>query len=503
MKKLLCLLLAGLMCVSLIACGDSPDIPNDHTEHTEALSTPEVETEDPNYFCDLPSDLKFDNQTVNFLYSQNTSFSNEIYSEQLGGSLISDSVYERNLAVEDMLDIRFEFYASGNVIYDLTLDIQGGLGDYHIASNETYKTISSTVEGRFLNLRALDELDLSKHYWTQGYNDMMTFTERDMQFLASGSIALSMYRYAYMTLYNKSLFADNKLEDLYDTVMKGEWTLDQQYAISKNHYLDSDGDGAVSEGDFYGFVTGSWISVDAYPVASDIHLVIRDPDTGDLVFNAEALGKLSDLCDKTQLLYNDASTYVYSGASNDDTQTAPIIRHFIREKALMVTALFSHMEMNYGDLAALSYGIAPIPKFDQTQSRYYSYVQDQVSALGISSVVGDPADQEMCAAVLEAMAYHSHRLVRPAYYNTALSERYMQEPQSKEILDLIFNTLYFDFSSTCCNMLNVQPRDELRSLLTQSANTIASSTKSWEKAIQNSMTSINRRLNRIAEKQGQ
>jgi hypothetical protein len=106
----------------------------------------------------------------------------------------------------------------------------------------------------------------------------------------------------------------------------------------------------------------------------------------------------------------------------------------------------------------------------------------------------------MCAAVLEAMAYFSNKLVRPAYYDTALSERYMQDPQSKEVLDLIFDTLYFDFSSTCCNMLSVQPRDQLRGLLTDTTNTISSTTKSWKKMIEKDMRTINNKLDRLSNR---
>jgi hypothetical protein len=99
------------------------------------------------------------------------------------------------------------------------------------------------------------------------------------------------------------------------------------------------------------------------------------------------------------------------------------------------------------------------------------------------------------------MAYYSNQLIRPAYYDTALSERYMQDPQSKEILDMIFDTVYFDFSSTCANMLPVITRDQLRGLLTAKTNTISSATKGWEKSIKNGMVRINKKLATVAENQ--
>ena len=46
-------------------------------------------------------------------------------------------------------------------------------------------------------------------------------------------------------------------------------------------------------------------------------------------------------------------------------------------------------------------------------------------------------------------------------------------------------------------MLTVQPRDQLRGLLTGTSNTIASTTKGWKKSIETSMKQINKKLDRL------
>ena len=500
MKKLLCLLLAALMLLSLVACGENTDDPA-ADESKDQGSQNEVETADPNYTCDLPTDLNFKDATIGILYADVNNKGDELVSEEYGQGVVLDAVYERNVAVQEWLKVEFEFYPetdAGLVVNSQTLDIQSGQGDYDIIANGTYMSVQPAMEGKYINLTPLENIDTTKHYWTQGYNDMVTFTDENMQFLASGPIAISMFRFMYLTLYNKTLFTDNQIPDLYETVKQGKWTLDYQYSIVKDHYVDKDGDSKASDGDFYGFVTGDTISVDPYMVASDIHMITKDAETGDLMYNAEALGSLSDLCDKVQLLYNDASTYVYKGATNDDVPYNFIIEHFTDGNALMVTTMFLKMETNFEALAALSYGIAPMPKFSEIQKSYYSYVQDQVTCFGISAVVGDTERQEMLAAVLEAMAYHSYKLVRPAYYETALSDRYMQDPQSKEVLDTIFDTLYFDFSSTCSNIfVGCVIRDNLRPILSGKKNTVSSSTRSWQRQVERHLTTYNEKLMEI------
>ena len=500
MKKLLCLLLAALMLFSMVACATGGDDPSGDETKDQGTQN-EVETADPNYVCDLPSDLNFKDATIGILYADVNNKGDELVSEKLGLGVVSDAVYERNIAVQEWLKVGFELYPEIDamaVVNSQTLDIQSGQGDYDIIANGTYKSVQPAMEGKYVNLTPLENIDTSKHYWTQGYNDMVTFTDENMQFLASGPIAISMFRFMYLTLYNKTLFTDNQIPDLYETVKEGKWTLDYQYSIVKDHYVDKDGDSKASEGDFYGFVTGDTISVDPYMVASDIHMITKDAETGDLMYNAEALGNLSDLCDKVQLLYNDASTYVYKGATMDDVPYNFIIEHFTASNALMVTTMFLKMETNFESLAALSYGIAPMPKFSEMQKSYYSYVQDQVTCFGISAVVGDIDRQEMLAAVLEAMAYHSHKLVRPAYYETALSDRYMQDPQSKEVLDTIFDTLYFDFSSTCSNIFTgCVIRDNLRPILSGKKNTVSSSTRSWQRSVERHLGIYNEKLMEI------
>lgn len=500
MKKFLCLLLAALMLLSLVACGESNDDPQGE-QSSQDNGAAEQETADPNYVCDLPSNLNYGGEKIGVLYADVNNKGDELISEKLGLGVVSDAVYERNVAVQDWLKVEFEFYPENDaaqVANSQTLDIQSGQGDYDLVVNGTYVSVQPAMEGKYINLTPLENVDTSKHYWTQGYNDMVTFTDENMQFLASGPIAISMFRFMYLTLYNKTLFVDNRIDDLYDVVMNGGWTLDYQYSIVKDHYVDKDGDTKASEGDFFGFVTGDTISVDPYMVAADIHMVIKDADTGDLTFNAEAISDLSDLCDKVQLLYNDESTYVYKGASLDDVPYNFIMDHFTDNNALMITTMFLKMETNYDSLGALSYGIAPMPKFSENQTSYYSYVQDQVSCFGISAVVGDIERQEMLAAVLEAMAYHSYKLVRPAYYETALSERYMQDPQSKEVLDMIFDTLYFDFSSSCSNIFtSCVIRDNLRPILSGTDNRVSSSTKSWERSVNRFLEKYNETLEDI------
>ena len=504
MRRVLSLILSLLLILSLplglFACGENPE--EEATEApTDAVSDAESETADPRYVCDLPDDLDYQGKTVHIIYADCPGRDDELVSAGLDGGLVSAAVYERNLAVENQLKISFDFISdkTDDVAGKVKLDIASGLGSYDIVANGTFRAVFPAINGQYLDLSRVSNIDTSKHYWTQGFNDLLTFTDQNRQFLASGPVAISMFRFVFLTLYNKTQMEERNIPDLYETVKNGDWTLDYQTSIIQGLYQDLDGDAKKSTGDYYGFVSGNASSVDPYMVAADLHMIIKDPDTKALLYNADALAGVSDLCDKVQLLYNDASTYIYNGALEDWAgKTKNIIQAFTGKKALMVTCLFLDMETEIEDLAGMSYGIAPLPKLNKPQSRYYSYVQDQVTSLGISAVVADEERQAMLGAVLESLAYHSYQMIPPAYYDSVLSLRFMQSPESKEVLDLIFDTIQFDFSGTCSNIFSyVVIRDSLRPLLSGKRNTVASATKSWKSRVEKELETINETISKL------
>lgn len=500
MKKLLSMLLAGLMMISLVACGTGESKSPEETKGNSSAVT-EGETVDNRYQCELPDNLSFKDEVVHIIYAKVVGRDDELVSEGAMNekSLVSTAVYERNELVQSQLGVQLDMIPEDGLVADkVTTDIKSGNGDYDIVVNGTYMAIAPATRGEYLDLNKLEHIDTSKHYWTQGYNEMVTFTSENRQFLASGPIAISMFRLMYLTIYNKTLFENYKETDLHEVVMNGQWTLDYQYSILKDKYVDSDGNSKKSEGDTYGFVSGNCISVDPYPVAGNVHMIVKDPDTYDLRFNSEAISALSDLVDKVQLIFNDQSTFVFKDSAMDDVGKNNIVETFALGKSMMATIMFWNMEHNFEDLASMSYGIAPIPKYSELQDRYYSYVQDQVSSFGISAAIGNADRQSMLSAVLESMAYYSYQKVRPAYYENTLSTRYMNDPESQETLTLIFDSLYFDFSSSCSNMVTgCVIRDNLRPIFGGVRNTVSSTTKRWEKSVNSALKKYNESLNKI------
>ena len=492
-QKLLALLLAALTLYSLAACGTPTEEPVSTSPTTQ--SDVEEVTEDQNYICDLPDDLNYGGDEVNIMYVKVAGRDDELISEELGHGTISDAVYERNIAVENQLGVKLVFVDQAtDAIAQSTINtaVKGGDRTLDIFVIGTYCAVAPAISGCYLNLNAIDTVDTSKHYWSQDYNEIVTFTSDDKQFLATSPAALSLFRLTYLTIFNRDLFNDRGIPDLYETVENGEWTLEYQYSLAADEWVDSDGDGKESKDDFYGFITGSCISVDAYCVASDIHLVSRD-ETGYMVYNNQ-LDALVDMAEKVSALYNAQGTYVFQGQAQDDIGLHFIVEKFAEKQGLMATTQFLSIETHIESLAEFSYGIVPMPKLTKEQADYQTYVQDQVSAFGISSAIGDEDRQIMLGAVMEALAYHSYKIVRPAYYDSALSLRFMQDPQSRAILDTMFETIAFDYTYVT-DVGGV--RGTLRTLLPSKTPAIASRAKGWSKTISRQLERDNEAIEKL------
>ena len=80
------------------------------------------------------------------------------------------------------------------------------------------------------------------------------------------------------------------------------------------------------------------------------------------------------------------------------------------------------------------YGIIPMPKWDEYQSDYYTYLSVLFDVYAIPKTV---RNSDMASATLEALAIESYKYVAPGYYNKVLNGRYMSDPDSSEMLDII------------------------------------------------------------------
>ena len=489
-------LLALLMVIAPLASCATGDEPDETKEKQTVGDTAEGETEIAD---DLPA-LDYGDEEFSIISRDMEGWTRgEISVEGLKGDPVNDIIYERNKAVEQRLNIKLTSYLenttdSGAVPNKVITAVKAGTGEYDIMAACAYTTFPHTLTGNFVNLLDTEYIDLEKPYWTQGLNEAVSYD--GMQFMATGSMLLSIYRFAFVTVFNKDLFTDANQPFLYDTVENGKWTLDRQISLVPLFYQD-DGDGVQeTDGDIYGFISSTLISTDPYWSACKLDIIRKNGD-GEMELVLDT-NKLHEATDKILELYwgTDGATYALPGAGADAEQD-DIRNMFAQGQGAMATLRIMALENSVMRNMENEYGVIPMPKFDEQQKTYHTLLHDQFTIVSIPTTVkGERLDK--VSAVLEALGSTSEKMVKPVYYEETLRTKIATDPQSALMLDIITNGIYIDLGiiNTECGVQN-----GLRGMVAEKTNNTSSRYKAVNKTTENQLRAMVKKLDKLSSQQ--
>ncbi len=494
--RILSALLAALMLSGSLASCATGGTASDITENP--FIPPETETVSI-ISDDLPEDLYYDDDEVSIICRTEASWTvSEIAVDGLKSEPVNDAIFERNKAVEERLGVKIismqESGGSGTALDKVVVAVKGGSKDYDILADCSHQIISASLSGCFADLRTTEYIDFDQVWWTQGFHDAVEY--KGSQYALLGSMLLSMYRFGFITVFNKNLFEDAAQPLLYEYVENGTWTLDKQAQLVPLFHTD-DGNGKQDWNglDTFGLVTSSYTSLDAYWSALQLDILKRD-DEGNyqLVLDTE---KLHDAVDKIQHLYynTEGGTLDALPDAGDDAIFALIRTLFTENHAAMATIRLMEMENSVMRNMEQEYGIVPMPKYDEQQDGYYTMLHDQFTAVSIPVTVTGDRLAEM-SAVLEAMSSASYHIVKPAYYETTLRTKLAQDPQSADMIDIISENVYIDAGILLIHELGAYHHG-LRDIVKSRTNSTASLYKAKNAACKKSLERVCKSLDKL------
>ncbi len=487
MKKFLALFLVFATMISvLVACAESGE--DDPAVNNESAETTQ--------FDDIPADLKFDGEEINIISRAFLGWTwDEVAVPELNSEPVNDAIFNRNVTVSDRLNVKIVSHAiedadQSKPITEVQRAVLAGSDEYDLLAGAAYLVLQYSLEGIFNDMTQLEYLDLSKEYWMQDYNDVISYN--DKQYSATGMIALSTYRFAFVTLFNKNQFDNKSVPYLYEAVDNGEWTLDYQSVLAEDFYQDLNGNSKKDEDDFYGLITAPYISTDPYWASCDLHLVEKNAD-GAYEYVLDT-ARLSDVTDKILSLFYESGTYVYPHTAYDAEQDDIRFAFSDGMGAMATTRLVAVEQPDIRNMEEM-YGIVPMPKYDRTQHEYGTLMHDQFTVYAVPTTV-QINRFDMVGAVLEVMASESLRTVKPAYYEIALKRKYMSDPVAWDMLDLIFNTVKIDAGIIYTNTLG-NPHDQLRQIITAKRNTVASKFKKMDRTVTKNLSKMEEKFDAL------
>jgi hypothetical protein len=91
-----------------------------------------------------------------------------------------------------------------------------------------------------------------------------------------------------------------------------------------------------------------------------------------------------------------------------------------------------------------SYGILPIPMYDEYQEVYYSQVSPHHDSLFAVPMSVKESDLPKIGAALELLGYYSYYEVYPDFYEVVIQGRGTRDAESKEMLEICFSNRTYD-----------------------------------------------------------
>jgi len=350
----------------------------------------------------------------------------EIYVEEADGDVINDAVYARNLAINERFNCEIKVNPCA-VSQTVKQAVSAGDNSYPLAFPNLNEAAILGQEGYLLNYNDYSVIHLSEPWWDQGTANMSI---GDCVFFMSGDINMLDNDVTYIMLFNKKLIADNDMEQPYQLVRDGKWTLDVFTEMCKNISMDVNGDALMDEKDRYGYVTTT-AGPNTFFYGSDLKYVEFDANHVPYlqVDSNKVTQTLEKVVDVTGVEHQ--ISYLVTDPTVGKTM-------FTEDRCLFYGEVLSYI-INLRDMNS-EFGVLPIPKFDEAQEGYITYCESNSSTATMPNA-GDP---ETAATVLEAMALQSYITVTPAYYEVALERKYSRDEESIEMIDIALANRVYD-----------------------------------------------------------
>lgn len=436
MKKLICVLLSLLMILPLAACSNSDnDVNSAVTSAAGDATANESSSGEP-----LPAVGKKDYQKSVFRMVGFNKPGSWYYAKELEQNTLNDAVYEMNQVVENQLNVQLEYdYISdvskgGEIFEKVSPYIMTGDDAYQLCILHPYYSYNSFITQNYaFDFYNLESMDLSRSYWNKRVIDQLAINGH--AYIALGALC----SYTLNILYcNKGILKDAKRDVPYDLVRNQKWTLDQFFAITKDLYVDKNGNATHDNGDCYGFA-GLWdANGSAFMQASDIYVVQRNEEN---VFEValEKNDRLVNFYDSLLAWSLDESVYLWNfGDRNNES----VILDFLNGRSAFTLAALGTDFLE----ATFDVGVLPLPKYSEAQENY-RHVNWGNNIVVPSSI----RNTEMVGDVLELMAYYTSTIVHNAYYDTVLQYKVSNSPDDRDMVMLIYNTVVYDPGIAFCD----------------------------------------------------
>ena len=426
MKKAVSLLLLAAMIMSLGACKnkDVPkdDIDKDTSDNTVSTNINIIESgvEPQNFERD------FNIYTSNFYDCVNW-----IYSDTNDGEIMAMQLYRGIGNAEEKLGVDIDVmvdnngpYSAKNTFHSLMM---AGDTDYQLYYGHDTCTVTNAIQGDFLNIRKLEDyIDMSKPWW-KGTSEQFTIDGKLL--FTSTCLDLSSIFLNYLLVYNKELADVNNIEIPYDDVIAGEWYMDDLIALTTGLKRDLNGDTVVDENDQFGITTSK------YPMMG-----LQSGLGGGMLINNNGVIELNTDVDRMSALLEKWEKLMLNGDNKLGETNGGGAELFINGQSVFMLGEARNLYTTVRQ-ANVTFGILPVPKFDETQENYASAGCALYWAIPVTFL---DEDLEFIGSVIQEMSAYNYNYTVPAVWETILGGKLSDSDEDAAMFEIIRGSQYVD-----------------------------------------------------------
>ena len=395
-------------------------------------------TESTEEVLGVPASADYGGETFSILTAGNVAHRDFTFEED-SSTPLDVAQYRRKALVEenykvDIEQTRMQGYSSGAGpgYMEISTAVNSGDAKWDIALVAGYDVSVLAYNGLLYDLNSVSGIDLTKSWWDQKANESLSMN--GVMFFTTGEITVSDNNAAFVIMFNKDMMRNYGLDDPYQLVYDGKWTMNKFAELCKTVTEDLNQDGTMDANDRFGLLVWDDSVVGIVNAAGQRCCTIEDGKIKLTLYNETTVSALEtyfSIAFDTQYAF----TYQRSGSGTDYEKTLWEGDHALFWTTYMgIVPTFREMESDFG--------LLPYPKLTEEQENYYSTIAPFNSQFICVPLVQN--DLERTGVITEALAYYGKEIVTPVYYDVNLVGQTTRDEESSDMLDIIFDSFVFD-----------------------------------------------------------
>ncbi|MDD4772779.1 MAG: extracellular solute-binding protein [Eubacteriales bacterium] len=486
--KLISLALLFALLLPCAACADGAVDSTESAALTEAQTTGEPTDEDLlQQFMASQPEADYEGYAFKIVDRNEADHANlwwtrDVWSETVNGEPINDAVYKRNLMLSERYNIEIEEVDVAGPRNTVTTAVLAGEDAYDAVTDGLSELAGMGASGYLIDLHELSGLNLENSWWDRRLIE--DFTLLDSIHFATGDISIMDNYGTWCFLFNKKLIDDLNLENPYDLVNSGDWTVAKMYDMAKTASLDLDGDGVMGDWDQYGLFSEHY-NIYAFWAGAGRKITSKEDGLPVLTVYDDRSATMVDFileihADENTTMSDQHSLEMEFGVNVSFGEGNGL---FIFG-SLALSTLYRDTDFDFGFL--------PAPKWDSEQKHYYQ--THSPFNLTAYSVPMTASDTERTGIILESMAGISKYTLTPAFYEITLIGKIIRDDESQTMLDIILGSRSYDLG-------NIFDWGGMRILLTSELykKATANFSSSYAKKEQKALSDIDAYIEKISE----